>query len=564
MMRCGGAAFGWISFAYFNRGVYQTPFPAAAMHAFLPAVPLLVLLAALLLKRGAVTSAAAGIAAVAAVALLDSRFAIRPADLLAADLPVVLILTLSVALVIAPGQIFNAQLQAAGVIDAIGARIERIALSRMKMASVIVLGAAPALESLTGFGVSLFFTVPVLVQLFPLRKALLLSLLGMNIMPWGTLALATLLGAQLAGAPFAQLAFATSLTSFAVFPVIGGLIFFICRAPGTPWRALLFPLLTGLLLSGGLVFYNAFAAAELAGVCAGLTAAALMLLAETLRRGPGIFAAAGAEADAGAAADAQDPWPLWRLLTPYCILIALIAISRLGPVNHALQNLLRIESGGVQLAVFTSPGVFIGLSAVLLGVLSSRILAGNAARNSSANSPAWRDGVFARGLQRAGYPVAAIALFVVFAQLHRASGLFEALAARLVELDLTQIALVAPLLGMLSGYATGSNVGGNALFMALQSDAGRHFEQQLAFAAAQNSAAGRHFEQQLAFAAAQNSAAGHAVFMSLPIILLALSIAAPAAGAAAKDAQTWLIRRALLCAPLIYAALVIPFFLLIR
>ncbi|MDD9885204.1 MAG: L-lactate permease [Gammaproteobacteria bacterium] len=524
--------------------VYQTPFPAAAMHAFLPAVPLLVLLAALLLKRGAVTSAMAGIAAVAAVALLDSRFAIRPADLLAADLPVVLILTLSVALVIAPGQIFNAQLQAAGIIDAIGARIERVALSRMKMASVIVLGAAPALESLTGFGVSLFFTVPVLVQLFPLRQALLLSLLGMNIMPWGTLALATLLGAQLAGAPFAQLAFATSLTSFAVFPVIGGLIFFICRAPGTPWRALLFPLLTGLLLSGCLVFYNAFAAAELAGVCAGLTAAALMLLAETLRRGPGIFAAAGADA---AAADAQDPWPLWRLLTPYCILIALIAISRLGPVNHALQNLLRIESGGVQLAVFTSPGVFIGLSAVLLGVLSSRILAGNAARNSSANSPAWRDGVFARGLQRAGYPVAAIALFVVFAQLHRASGLFEALAARLVELELTQIALVAPLLGMLSGYATGSNVGGNALFMALQSDAGRHFE------------------QQLAFAAAQNSAAGHAVFMSLPIILLALSIAAPAAaGAAAKDAQTWLIRRALLCAPLIYAALVIPFLLLIR
>lgn len=522
--------------------VYQTPFPAAAMHAFLPAVPLLVLLAALLLKRGAVTSAMAGIAAVAAVALLDSRFAIRPADLLAADLPVVLILTLSVALVIAPGQIFNAQLQAAGIIDAIGARIERVALSRMKMASVIVLGAAPALESLTGFGVSLFFTVPVLVQLFPLRQALLLSLLGMNIMPWGTLALATLLGAQLAGAPFAQLAFATSLTSFAVFPVIGGLIFFICRAPGTPWRALLFPLLTGLLLSGCLVFYNAFAAAELAGVCAGLTAAALMLLAETLRRGPGIFAAAGADA---AAADAQDPWPLWRLLTPYCILIALIAISRLGPVNHALQNLLRIESGGVQLAVFTSPGVFIGLSAVLLGVLSSRILAGNSADNAPANSP--RGHVVTRGLRRAGYPVAAIALFVVFAQLHRASGLFEALAARLVELELTQIALVAPLLGMLSGYATGSNVGGNALFMALQSDAGRHFE------------------QQLAFAAAQNSAAGHAVFMSLPIILLALSIAAPAAaGAAAKDAQTWLIRRALLCAPLIYAALVIPFLLLIR
>jgi len=505
---------------------------ADSMSAILPAVPLLVLLAALLCKRGAVASSLLGSGAVLAVVWFDPRFAFAPGDLLAVDLPVVLILTLSVALVIVPGQILNAQLQAAGVITAIGARIEKLPLSRMKLAAVIVLGLAPALESLTGFGVSLFFTVPVLAQLFALRKALLLSLLSMNIMPWGTLALATLIGAQIAGAPFAQLAFATSLTSFAVFPVIGALVFVVCREDKTRAADLAFPLFTGVLLSAGLVFYNAFISAELAGVCAGLSAAALALFADAMRRGR-VFAA-----ESNAANDANGARELMRLLAPYFILIALIAVSRIAPVNDALQHLLRLESGGVMLAVFTNPGVFIALT---VGVLCAR-------------AAVWRTpGALTAGLRRAVYPVAAIALFVVFAQLHRASGIFEALAARMVELSAAQTAFVAPLLGMLSGYATGSNVGGNALFMALQSDAGRHFE------------------HALAFAAVQNSAAGHAVFMSLPIILLTLSIAA-AAGGADDDAararinanQTYLIRRALLCAPLIYAALVIPFHLLIR
>jgi len=482
---------------------------------FLPAVPLLVLLAALLCKRGAAVSAAAGIGALLVVVWFDPRFAVDARELFADDLPVVAILTVSVALVIAPGQILNAHLQTAGVITAIGRRIERLPVASMKMATLIVLGAAPALESLTGFGVSLFFTVPVLLQLFSVKKALLLALLGMNIMPWGTLALATLLGAQLADESYAELAFATSLTSFVVFPAIGVLVFFVCREADTRAADICFPLFTGLLLSASLVFYNAFVAAQLAGVCAGLTTAALALLVELVRRGSGVFAAPGASKK-------TDDEPLLRLLSAYLILIALITVANIGPVNAALQNLLRLQSGGVQLAVFTSPGVFIFLTVIIMRA---------------------RRDAFDAGLKRARYPVAAIALFVLFAQLHRASGIFADLAARLSELAAAQLTFAAPLLGMLSGYATGSNVGGNALAMALQADAGRQFG------------------APLMFAAVQNSAAGHAVFMSLPIILLALSIAAPAD---ARALQSWLVRRALACAPLIYAALVVPFYLLIR
>ena len=351
-------------------------------------------------------------------------------------------------------------------------------------------------------------------------------------MPWGTLALATSVGAQLSGAPLRELAVMSSWTSFAVFPALGLLIFVICReknSRSTP--DLLYPLLAGGVLSCCLVFYNAFATPELAGVCAGFTTAALALLAEILRRGPGLLAA-----PAAGAGETRSAQPLWRLLAPYLALIALIGLSRITAVNDALQRLFSLESGGVQLFVFTSPGVFIFLTVLLMRAWSA----------------AYRGhpGVFLGGVKRAAYPVAGIMLFVVFAQLHRASGLFEDLAARLVALSASEITFAAPLLGMLSGYATGSNVGGNALFMALQSDAGRHFE------------------HALVFAALQNSASGHAVFLSLPIILLTLSIAAAGSGDADRSrvhaCQTWLIRRALLCAPLIYAALVIPFHLLIR
>ncbi len=491
---------------------------------FFPSLPLLALLAALLLKRGAIVSSVIGSLAVLAVIFYDNRYSLNIDSIIARDLPIVFILTFSVALVIVPGQILNVLLQSSGTIKEIGARIGTIRLSPVKMASVIVLGVAPMLESLTGFGVSLFFTVPVLVQLFSLRKALILSLLSMNIMPWGTLALATLIGAQISGLPFERLAFMTSLTSFAVFPVIGFLIVMICREPNEKPGAkfngdFLYPLLSGIVLSCCLVFYNAYTTAELAGVYAGLTTTAVILLFELMRFGTGLLAEF-----------VRARSSLLNLFAPYLLLIALIGFSRISVVYETLQDFFSLQNGNVKLFVFTSPGVFIFLTVVFIFAFSEKYR-----RHSSA---------FYHGIKRSVYPVAGIMMFVVFAQLHRASGIFKDIASRIINLQLSEITFISPLLGMLSGYTTGSNVGGNVLFMSLLSETGIYFD------------------QQLVFAALQNSSAGHAVFMSLPIILLTLSIARSDDTAIDNTHQTWLIRRSLLYAPLIYAALVIPFYLL--
>ena len=493
---------------------------------FFPSLPLIALMAALLLKRGAILSSLIGSLAVLAVIFYDDRYTLNLDSVLSRDLPIVLILTFSVALVIIPGQILNSMLQASGTIKEIGARIEIVKLSPVKMASVIVLGIAPMLESMTGFGVSLFFTVPVLVQLFSFRRALLLSLLSMNIMPWGTLALATLIGAQISEIPFGELAVMTSLTSFAVFPTVGFLIFIICREnesqPRT-WAGLFCPLLSGIVLSCGLVFYNTFTTAELAGVYAGLTTALVILLVEVLRSGTGLLSGF-----------IHARPSLLRLFAPYLLLIFLTGLSRVTVVHKTLQDFFSVENGSVKLFVFTSPGVFIFLTVLLICVFSKKYR--------------MHPRVFYHGLQRAVYPVAGIMLFVIFAQLHRASGIFKDIAARIINLELSEIIFISPLLGMLSGYTTGSNVGGNALFMSLQSETGDYFS------------------QKLVFAALQNSSAGHAVFMSLPIILLALSIAGTSNSGDSDNVhshQAWLVRRALLYAPFIYAALVVPFYLLL-
>lgn len=85
------------------------------------------------------------------------------------------------------------------------------------------------------------------------------------------------------------------------------------------------------------------------------------------------------------------------------------------------------------------------------------------------------------------------------------AGFLAGLMQLLAGLSPTAATSVVSLLGALSGYMTGSNVGGNAIFMpaiAMLPDASR-----------------------LLLAAAQNSAAGHAALGSLSIVMLILGLA---------------------------------------
>ncbi|MEV0500193.1 L-lactate permease, partial [Streptomyces spectabilis] len=140
-------------------------------------------------------------------------------------------------------------------------------------------------------------------------------------------------------------------------------------------------------------------------------------------------------------------------------------------------------------------------------------------------------------LTRVGRPLLALTGFVALGRLMADSGMIGELGTAVAGAPPLVIALAAPALGMLSGFLTGSNVGGNALMMPLQ--------ERLA-----PDGAGLDTW----FAALQNSAAGHTVFTSLPMIMLILAVAGDRAKSAGVT-ERGLLRFGLRVAAAVYAAL---------
>nr|BFE95391.1 hypothetical protein GCM10020185_59270 [Pseudomonas brassicacearum subsp. brassicacearum] len=128
------------------------------------------------------------------------------------------VLFASTAFVIVPGLVFVIFfIERMGVNLALSRWVQSLGLGRGDQVVFIVLGLAPLLEAMTGFGVSLIATVPLLLSLFERRIALRIALTGMAIMPWGTLGLASVIGASLVHLDATALASTSALTSAPVF-----------------------------------------------------------------------------------------------------------------------------------------------------------------------------------------------------------------------------------------------------------------------------------------------------------------------------------------------------------
>lgn len=176
----------------------------------------LVITLILLLRRPPVQAALAG---VAGVLLLWGLGAAQPlsAAVSAAIIQDTLILFLNTGSVIAPGLAFAILVERAGAPQAIGAWVRELGWTPPMQVIFIVLGLAPMLEAMTGFGVSLIATVPLLMGLFSRQQGMKMALAGMVVMPWGTLGLATVIGALLAHVPAQELGSHSALVSAPVF-----------------------------------------------------------------------------------------------------------------------------------------------------------------------------------------------------------------------------------------------------------------------------------------------------------------------------------------------------------
>lgn len=430
----------------------------------------------MVLRRPPVQAAMAGAALVALLWLADAWMAAGTAASGAAlsaarDTGV---LFLSTAFVIVPGLGFVILIERMGVNQALSQWVRSLGLGPADQVVFIVLGLAPLLEAMTGFGVSLIATVPLLLSLFERRAALRMALAGMAIMPWGTLGLATVIGASLAHVDAAALAAVSSLTSAPVFLVLGALSLRLAGERGA--RAWLLLGGFGLLFVGVLHGISRWLGPEVAGVGAGFAVALGMLVRALRMRGR---------------AQAAPGWP--RQAWPYLALALAIVLLKLLALATQWDQGWIVQGAQVAWKPLASPGVALTLVlGLLLGVLRAR----------GAGSGIVLSGALTA---RAKRPLLTIFFFLAMSQMMVKAGFLSGLVQLLAELAPAALAPIVAAFGALAGYMTGSNVGGNAIFMpaiALLPESSR-----------------------LLLAAVHNSAAGHAALGSLSIVMLVLGLA---------------------------------------
>ncbi|WP_282091805.1 L-lactate permease [Epibacterium ulvae] len=338
------------------------------------------------------------------------------------------VLFASTAAVIAPGLAFVVLVERSGANKALADWVQNLGWSRAQQVVFITLGLAPLLEAMTGFGVSLIATVPLLLALFARETAMRVALSGMVIMPWGTLGLATVVGAALAGLPATELGQASAIVSAPVFLMASGIALWLVGERGLgSWLQLI---VSWVLFVSVLYAVSGAIGPEIAGVAAALCVLVLGLAVSFLR-------------------GRLNAWPkaAWPYLTLLVTIVALKVILFFTPVGQTFT----LTGTDVSWQPLSSPGVALLLVIIMIAVIG--------------RASGIADGLMSTSRARSVKPLLTIFFFLMLSQALLKGGFLASFQAALGQLSDAALAPVSAGLAGLSGYLTGSNVGGNAIFM---------------------------------------------------------------------------------------------------
>lgn len=378
---------------------------------------------------------------------------------------------IEVALILLGGIGLADLMERSGAQDTIARWLERAesGADRLVPLLLLIFGMTPFMESVTGFGLGVVITAPLLIRqgLAPVR-AVVTGLLGLVLIPWGSLAPGTLVAAQLGDQDFQQLGVWSAVLTLPVLLISMGVVLaLISGRPGPRELALGAGVVVVQWLC--LIGVNLALGPPLAGVLASGAVIAGLLAYTRITKGP------------------LPPitHELRRAVLPYLILVAGILASTLifvfigEPPAYAWIN---NPAMWLLLTVGTSVG--------LLGVPRTQWAA-----------------VLRRVVGR-WLPVAGTAVvFMVLGIAMAAAGMAEHLALTAASIGPGFVAAI-PAIGAFGGYLTGSNTGAAAMFSA----------------AVTTAAAGLGASPLIALAG-QNVAGSIAIIISPPRVALAVAVA---------------------------------------
>lgn len=401
------------------------------MSAVWAAVPIVVALALLLARVGPVRSA--GAALVSAVVVSRLGFDTSPEQILSGQAANAAVYA-EVALILLGGVLLSQLLSASGAQQRLGDWVVGVCRDPARAVLLVVLGVVPFAESVTGFGIGVVVGVPLLLHFgFSRSRAVVGGLLGLVIVPWGALAPGTLVAAKLTGVGFQDIGARSALFSLPVFLFAGAGAVLIVAGARRSLVAVPEVLVVAGVLWGGVWVINVTVGTSLAGALGSLFAIAAVLALARLREGASLRMSARTARD----------------LTPYGLVVTGLLATHLVTATTGADAWWT--------SVATSPATWL-----LVTCAAAPALLG---QDTATRRPA-----VLQALHR-WWPVAlTTVVFLSLGVLMTSSGMSAALAQAGARLGPAYPAL-APWIGALGGFLTGSNTGANAMFASGQAQA---------------------------------------------------------------------------------------------
>lgn len=333
------------------------------------------------------------------------------------------ILFLTVAFIMATGLLLVILLDKTPTNQAFNDWINALNLPEYKKLLLILLGIAPLLESMTGFGVSLIASLPILLSFLPRQTALKIALSTLAIMPLGMVGLASIIGSSLAGIPTADL---TSISALISSPV---LILLTCLAlywaGSLNLKSLCSAIGYGVLFCSVLYATCVWIGVEVAGIFAGLSVILCCVIGKKV----------------------HFPTQIWV----YGLLFIAILFLKIIGFWVDLSAIIKIEGANAQFEPMKSPGLAILLVALFIWWVNRSKYRFNQL------SMEW--------IKRAYRPLMTIFCFLLMSQIMVQGGFLDSFRQLITDLSSHFYTPLFALLGAIGGYLTGSTLGGNILMM---------------------------------------------------------------------------------------------------
>jgi len=426
-------------------------------------IPILLILVLMLgLRWGAVRASVVGYLAALAVAVL---FFGSDARLLAYAHLKALLASMDVLLIIWAAFLFYRVTDEAGAVSQLGEALPHLTADRGMQALIIGWGFASFLQGVGGFGVPVAVVAPILLGLgFAPMAAIIIPSIGSGwAVTFGSLGSSFQALLSTTGLPSSELALPTAIFLAVAALITGLLILHIASSWRGVARLLLPALLLGLVM--GLVqlvvaVKGPWNTAAFMGSLAGL---ALSFGLARLYRGP---KNQDGKLDVNAILVALSGYAILVVITLIIQLVKVVKQLLGGVVIKVDIPQLMTSFGYVTEATTTKPISLLNhAGAVLLYTAFLAYLvywvAGRYRKGSVRN-------IIMGTVKRVQTPTISIILMVCMAVIMENSGMTEALAQGLAEVAGRLFALVAPWIGALGAFMTGSNTNSNVVFASLQ------------------------------------------------------------------------------------------------